>query len=182
MPDAKKPKMTEEELRNHVRNLREFYTNFSMYAAVNAALFIIWIITGAGAFWPFWTIFFWGGALAVQAMNAGLFNAQSQECTQKVLNFLPFLKNSWEDEQVKKMAKGGGSPKTSPAATHTPAKEAAKPAPKLTPKPKAVSKTATKKPATKSAAAKKAPVKKATTVQKSSPKLQAKPPVGKIYE
>lgn len=178
MSDLKKTKMSDEELRNHVRNLREFYTNFSMYAGVNAALFVIWVITGAGAFWPFWTIFFWGIALAIQAMNSGLFTSECQEWTQKVLNFLPFLKKSWEDDQVKKMSKcdmgkcdmdkcdmdkGSKGTKASEAAASTPVKTASKPA-------------APKAPV------KKAPAKKATPAQKPAPKAEAKPPVGKIYE
>ena len=44
-----------------------FRVHAGVWALVNAFLVLIWAVTGAGAFWPIWTILPWGFALAIQA-------------------------------------------------------------------------------------------------------------------
>lgn len=43
-----------------VKAKRDFKSHLLIYVVVNAALVIIWAASGAGYFWPVWSIGFWG--------------------------------------------------------------------------------------------------------------------------
>ena len=43
-----------------------FQTHAAIWFLVNLFLLGIWAVTGAGYFWPIWTIMPWGFALALQ--------------------------------------------------------------------------------------------------------------------
>ncbi|HEV2368315.1 MAG TPA: 2TM domain-containing protein [Acidimicrobiales bacterium] len=51
-----------------------FEAHAAVWALVNLFLVLIWAVTGAGPFWPVWTILPWGFALGIQAwITWGLF-------------------------------------------------------------------------------------------------------------
>ncbi len=50
-----------------VKAKRDFRNHVAIYAIVNAALVVIWAVTGAGYFWPIWPIAGWGIGLAFNA-------------------------------------------------------------------------------------------------------------------
>lgn len=52
-----------------IRAKREFRTHLMAYVAVNAFLVLIWLLTGAGYFWPMWPMLGWGVAVAIHAMT-----------------------------------------------------------------------------------------------------------------
>lgn len=63
--------LTEEELarRRVIKKLqarREFIQHLSSYLLVNGILVAVWFFTGAGFFWPFFPLFFWGLGVAGQ--------------------------------------------------------------------------------------------------------------------
>lgn len=51
-----------------------FEAHAAIWALVNLFLVLIWAVTGAGGFWPVWTILPWGFALGIQGwLTWGLF-------------------------------------------------------------------------------------------------------------
>ena len=48
---------------------RDFKTHAAAYVIVNIGLVIIWALSGAGYFWPIWTILGWGVGLAFHAWS-----------------------------------------------------------------------------------------------------------------
>lgn len=84
----------EQKLREHLRDLKQFYTNLVTYGAIFIATLIIWMITG-GPFWPIWVLFGLGTAAIMQAIRLGLLPVFE--------NFFPFLRPDWEDEQLRQM-------------------------------------------------------------------------------
>jgi hypothetical protein len=93
----------EREVREYVRALRSYYTNLVIYGGVSGACIIIWLLNGAGAFWPIWPIMGFVIAAVLQGMRLGTLKALE--------GWFPFLSPEWEEEQIKTMLKGGGSPK-----------------------------------------------------------------------
>ncbi|MDH3471469.1 MAG: 2TM domain-containing protein [Acidimicrobiia bacterium] len=43
-----------------LKQKRDFRTHLSVYVVVNALLVAIWALSGAGYFWPVWTLLGWG--------------------------------------------------------------------------------------------------------------------------
>jgi hypothetical protein len=64
---------TEQELReqaiSRLKKKRDFRAHVFIYVAVNAALVVIWAITGAGFFWPIFPILGWGIGVAANAWD-----------------------------------------------------------------------------------------------------------------
>lgn len=64
----------EERLRARaVRRLKtqaDFRTHLLMYLLVNIGLVVIWVVTGAGFFWPIFPILGWGVGIAAHAWEA----------------------------------------------------------------------------------------------------------------
>lgn len=63
--------LTEEEVvrrkvAKRMKARQEFMGNLTSYLTVNAVLLAIWFFTGAGFFWPFFPLFFWGIAVVKQ--------------------------------------------------------------------------------------------------------------------
>ena len=50
-----------------LENKREFRNHALVYCAVNTMLIVIWAASGAGYFWPIWSIAGWGIGLAGHA-------------------------------------------------------------------------------------------------------------------
>lgn len=90
--------MTELEARIYVACIRGFYRDILTYCTVNLVFILIWLLAGAGYFWPFWVIFGWGIGLFVQAFVLGLIPRVEQ-----VQKHFPFLSTRWEEEQVEKL-------------------------------------------------------------------------------
>jgi 2TM domain len=49
---------------------RDFGMHAVVYVAFNAALVLVWYLTGHGYFWPAWLIGLWGSGLAAHAWDA----------------------------------------------------------------------------------------------------------------
>ena len=52
---------------SQLRKKRILKRQVQTYFTVNLALFVIWLLTGMGYFWPIWPVFGWGISLAVQS-------------------------------------------------------------------------------------------------------------------
>jgi protein-S-isoprenylcysteine O-methyltransferase Ste14 len=48
---------------------RDFTKHVVVYAVVNAALILIWLVTSTGYFWPGWVLGGWGIGLALHAWD-----------------------------------------------------------------------------------------------------------------
>lgn len=90
--------MTELEARIYVASTKCFYRDILAYCAVNVVFFLIWLLAGAGYFWPFWVMFGWGIGLFVQAFTLKLIPRVDQ-----LQKYFPFLNNQWEKEQLRKL-------------------------------------------------------------------------------
>lgn len=49
---------------------RDFKNHVVVYGVVNTILVVVWAATGAGFFWPIWSIAGWGVGLAFHSWNA----------------------------------------------------------------------------------------------------------------
>lgn len=85
------------EIRQRVKNLREFYRHLTIYGVVNVSLILIWAISGGGYFWPIWVLVGWGVGIGLQAVSLGLVPV--------IEDIFPFFSPEWEEKQVKKMLK-----------------------------------------------------------------------------
>ena len=52
-----------------LKQKRDFFAHLSVYVIVNGILTAIWALSGAGYFWPVWTMFGWGIGLAFHAYS-----------------------------------------------------------------------------------------------------------------
>lgn len=82
----------ENQVRERVKALKEFYTSLVIYALISLACILIWLSTGGG-FWPIWVMLGLSASAGMQGVRLGIFPMISE--------LLPFLKPEWEDEQVK---------------------------------------------------------------------------------
>jgi hypothetical protein len=89
----------ETQVRERVRELRLYYTNLVVYAGVSVGCILVWLLNGAGAFWPIWPIMAFGIAAALQGARLGQLKALEE--------YFPFLSPEWEETQVKAMLKKG---------------------------------------------------------------------------
>jgi hypothetical protein len=88
----------ETQVRERVRELRVYYTNLVVYAGVAVGCILVWLLNGAGAFWPIWPIMAFGIAAALQGVRLGQLKALEE--------WFPFLSPEWEEHQVKTLLKG----------------------------------------------------------------------------
>lgn len=58
-----------ERARHRVQAKREFSSHLVAFVVVNLALIGVWLVTGAGYFWPAWVIFAWGAGLVLHAWD-----------------------------------------------------------------------------------------------------------------
>ena len=52
-----------------IKSRRELNRHLVIYGAVNTLLIVIWAASGAGYFWPIWSIAGWGVGLALHAWS-----------------------------------------------------------------------------------------------------------------
>jgi hypothetical protein len=106
--------LTEEELvrrrvAKRMKARQEFIGNLTSYLTVNAILLAIWFFTGAGFFWPFFPIFFWGLGLARHASDyyskygpgANKIEAQFEEEVRREMQRGSSLSKAKVDEKAK---------------------------------------------------------------------------------
>lgn len=91
--------MNEQQVREHVKKLRRFYTDVLIYSVVNVGLILIWLISGAGYFWPIWVIVGWGIGLGIHAFSLGLIP--------QMTTMVPFMTADWEDQEVRRLLEAG---------------------------------------------------------------------------
>lgn len=91
--------MNEQQVRQHVRRLRRFYTDALIYAVVNVGLILIWALSGGGYFWPIWVIIGWGIGLGIHAFSLGLIP--------QINAMIPFMTAEWEDQEVRRLMEVG---------------------------------------------------------------------------
>lgn len=91
---------SELEIRQRVKNMREFYRHLTVYGVVNLSLILIWAISGGGYFWPIWVLVGWGVGIGLQAVSLGLIPV--------IEDVFPFFSPDWEEAQVKKLLKEEG--------------------------------------------------------------------------
>jgi hypothetical protein len=144
---------SEQEVKEHVRLLKNFYMGFYSYLAVVGGTFLIWMMSGAGYFWPIWIIVIWGTSLFFRASKLEVIDGAYYRLLYSIRDRLPFLKPEWEGQKFNELKKssmaGSGGTKSTP----TPAAKNKAP----------IKKTVTKKsPVKKAAATKKTPTKKTT--------------------
>jgi len=97
----------ETQVREQVRELRVYYTNLVVYAAVSAGCILIWLLNGGGVFWPIWPMMAFGIAAALQGVRLGQLKALE--------SWLPFLNPEWEESQVKSLLRGEKNTKSKAA-------------------------------------------------------------------
>ena len=82
----------DEEIKERIRELRDYYTSLVIHGIVVIVCFLIWLTTG-GAFWPLWVLISLGTVSVIKGIRLGLFPQLSE--------YFPFLSKEWEDEQYK---------------------------------------------------------------------------------
>jgi hypothetical protein len=58
-----------DEARRRVEDKRDFRAGLVAYVFVNGFLVVVWLLTGAGDFWPGWVMAAWGFLLLLDAYN-----------------------------------------------------------------------------------------------------------------
>lgn len=104
MSQEKNKEQLEIEIRLHVRELKKFYTNLVVYIAIFILCLIIWLITGAGSFWPIWVMLAFGAASVLQAVRLRQLPLLEE--------YLTFLRSDWEEQQIKELLKKAPSKST----------------------------------------------------------------------
>lgn len=144
----------EQEIKEHVRLLKNFYMGFYSYLVVVGGTFLIWMMSGAGYFWPIWIIVIWGTSLFFKASKLEVVDNAYYRLLHSIRDRLPFLRPEWETQKFNELKKTSvtgsvdfGSKAPSSAQKKTPAKKST--AKKASPKKAPTKKTVAKKPATK---------------------------------
>lgn len=52
-----------------IEERQAFVAHLASYVIVNTALVVIWLVTGAGVFWPMWPMLGWGIGIAFHALS-----------------------------------------------------------------------------------------------------------------
>lgn len=87
----------EAQVRERVRELRLYYTNLVLYAGISVGCIFVWLLNGAGVFWPLWPIMAFAITSGLQGARLGQLKALE--------DWFPFLSPEWEDSQIKAMLK-----------------------------------------------------------------------------
>jgi len=58
-----------EAARQRIQTRRDFGSHLVAYVVVNAFLVAVWLVTGAGYFWPIWVLGGWGVGLVLHAWD-----------------------------------------------------------------------------------------------------------------
>jgi fatty acid desaturase len=68
-PDTKSELTDREWARARVEKKHKLRADFVAYVVINAALVVVWALTGSGYFWPGWVLGIWGVFLLLDAWN-----------------------------------------------------------------------------------------------------------------
>lgn len=68
--EAQEPINEREAALRALKAKRDFNTHLGAYVIVNAMMTVIWALSHAAAFWPAWSMLFWGVGLAFHGWNA----------------------------------------------------------------------------------------------------------------
>lgn len=78
-----------ESARKRVEEIRSFYSHLFVYAAVNAGLLILNVLTSPRHLWFYWPLIGWGILLAIHGLN--VFGTQR------------FLGKDWEERKIREI-------------------------------------------------------------------------------
>jgi len=93
-------KVTYEEAKERVQQLRGFYQHLISYVLINLFLFIVNVVTSPGHWWFFWPLFGWG--IGLVAHGATVFFTGG-----------PWGKE-WEEKKIRKLMGDSGGDEDSP--------------------------------------------------------------------
>jgi len=128
---------SEQEIRGHVKLLKNFYGEVTAYLFINAIFIILWVLAGGGYFWPVWPIVTWLVFLIIKASKLGIIEGNIYQQCDAFRNRLPFINSEWAEEKVKELLSHLKAPS---ASASEPAAE--KPVPSKPAAPKVVAKRA----------------------------------------
>lgn len=94
--------MTEQEAREYVSKLKDFYKTAFAFLTLNLTAILLWLLIGEDYFWPGWVLLFSCAYLIKQAMELSLIPSFNY-FTDKLFEFLPGFSPEWEDEQISKL-------------------------------------------------------------------------------
>ncbi len=143
----------EQEIKEYVCLLKNFYMGLYSYLAVVGGTFLVWIMSGAGYFWPIWIIVIWGTSLFFRASKLEVIDGSYYRLLYSIRDRLPFLKPDWEDQKQDELKKSSLTGSVDFGTEKTAAKKTAAKKP-------AVKKPVAKKPAAKKKVVKKTPTEK----------------------
>lgn len=66
-------------IRKSLELQRKFRGDLVAYVVINAFLVVVWLLTGAGYFWPVWVMAAWGVLLVLDGWNAYLRRPVTEE-------------------------------------------------------------------------------------------------------
>ena len=89
-------KMTDNEIREKVRQLKVFYTNVAWHVVFNFIAMTIWLFLGGAEYWPIFVHLTSAMMLSVDAYRMGLIEIPESD-------FIPFLREDWEEEKFKEL-------------------------------------------------------------------------------
>jgi len=92
----------EEKVREHVRELRSFYTHILIFSGVSLLSILAWLLSGGGKFWPIWVLIGSGLAIGLQAFRLGMMPILGE--------WFPFLTTAWEEQKTADLLKNGDKP------------------------------------------------------------------------
>ena len=151
----------EKDVQSHVKRLKNFYGELSVFVLVITVSLIVWLLCGGGYFWPLWIVLIWGTVILLKASKLGIVMPSLYEGAHNLREKLPFIRPQWEGEKTQEIMKKMG--KSISDIAHEELK---------------LSKGSTTK---KKAATKKAPAKKAST-SKATAKKAKKPAKKKVVK
>lgn len=61
----------------HVKEKKDFFIHLLTYIVVNTAIFLIWMMSGAGYPWFIWPLFGWGIGLTFHFLSVWVFDRQT---------------------------------------------------------------------------------------------------------
>lgn len=153
---------SEKDVQSHVRRLKNFYGELSVFILVITVSLIIWLLCGGGYFWPLWIGLIWGVVLLLKASKLKIIAPTLYEGAHTLREKLPFIRPQWESEKAKEIMKKIGQNVSDMA------KE------ELKPTKKSVKKQAVQRTATNKAAAKPKKIVKKSLTKKAASKKKKK--------
>lgn len=94
----------EHEVRTHVKVLKSFYEELSFYAVICLGLVVIWLLSGAGYFWPIWIVVIWGVPLFLKASRVGVISESFYNVFNHLRHTLPIFKPEWEEQKAEQLS------------------------------------------------------------------------------